>query len=759
MRKSNSHRYQANHLPLIPFAVLLTVILTTIALSNVIHVPSDYETIEEALQNASDFDSILVAAGIYSGISYQANEGSPVGITLMGSGWPNETIVVKCEASAWAFGLAEVVGWRITNFEITQCGGGFFLTSPVKCEIDHNYIHGLRYGYSGTEYWPTAISSWSVFGADVHHNLIADSDHSGFNFNTWGHPDDILVDMHIYNNTFAEMEYEGIIFKGPGQNPLGCIITNNIIVDCGGQGLEFAYCEQNDTEVSYNCVYQTAGAWENVNPGPGNIYESPRFLQEPTIPEYYYLSEESPCIDAGNPDPFYNDPDSSRSDMGAFPFGALPNIVRLSIAWVNAYPGDTVHVPISISRVTDLNVTSCDFTVSYPAEDLEFIDVSIPAGSLPYQAGWTSYYQDYGGSFRSTMWGETPLTGSGLLAMATFVLDEDVLPGSTWNLTFIEALLNDGVIDVTTSDGGIIFSAGDLLYGDVNLSGRVSLLDVALLFDYLIEEVSLNTLQQLVAEVSAQTGISAYDGSLITQYCYNQFELFPVEGGTQEMGAAGGLSLPTASVDAGDVLAITMELDNGVNVSAAQFDMTLGGAPVEFTHASIPNQRVWFSRDRGAYPDYEIYLGGNEILNGHQDILNLTFQVPDTADGMFSIQLTNILLNETAITGDVYQEFEIRGGASPNRSLDIPETFAFNPAYPNPFNPSTELSFTLPRNCDVSLKVYNALGQTVDVLETGVLPAGSYQRQWNASRFPSGVYIAELVAGSDRAYQKLLLVK
>ena len=740
--------------------IVFIIILPDAVFSRILQVPQDYTTIEEAAVHIMDFDTILVASGTYDGLHYYGSDESPRGITLMGSGWPDGTIIRGNSQGSWVFFLHGVLGWRITNFEMTQAARGIWIQEVIKCEIDHNYIHGMHQGYPQEPYWACAMASQSIFGADIHHNLCVDCEHTGLCFQTWPDPgNDRLVEVHVYNNTFTEMDNEGIMFKGPGNNPESCIVTNNIIIGCGGQGLEFAYCDQNNTEVSYNCVYQTAGPWENVTPGPGNIYESPRFLLEPTIPEYYYLSEVSPCIDTGNPDSFYDDPDGSQSDMGAFPCGALPNIVRLSIAWVEAYPGDTVHVPVSISRVTDLNVTSSDFTISYSTEGLEFIDVSIPAGSLPYQAGWTSDYLDYGGSFRSTMWGAIPLIGSGLMAMATFVLDEDVLPGSTWNLTFLEALLNDGAIDLTTTDGGIIFSAGDLLYGDVNLSGNVSLLDVAKLFDYLVGDASLSDLQQLLAEVSAQAGITAYDGALITQYCYQQFDLFPVEGGSQEMGAAGRLFLPTASVYAGDELEITMELDNGVNVSAAQFSMTFGGAPVELIHVSIPNQRVWFSRDGGDYPDYEIYLGGNEILNGHQDILNLTFQAPDTADGIFSIQLTNILLNETEIAEDVYQEFEIRGGASPNRSLDIPETFAFNPAYPNPFNPSTELSFTIPRTCDVSLKVYNTIGQMVDILESGMLPAGRYQKRWNASRFPSGVYIAELVAGNERAYQKLLLVK
>ncbi|MBM3325130.1 MAG: T9SS type A sorting domain-containing protein [Calditrichaeota bacterium] len=135
----------------------------------------------------------------------------------------------------------------------------------------------------------------------------------------------------------------------------------------------------------------------------------------------------------------------------------------------------------------------------------------------------------------------------------------------------------------------------------------------------------------------------------------------------------------------------------------------------------------------------------------------MVFQIPDTASGLFSVQLTNILLNESEVAEDVYEDFRILDVPSPVSSL--PEEFAFQPAYPNPFNAVTQLSFALPQSSEVTLRVYNSLGQTVDVLYLGILPPGWHQRRWDASRFPSGLYIAELTAGGNRATQKLLLIK
>ncbi len=78
---------------------------------------------------------------------------------------------------------------------------------------------------------------------------------------------------------------------------------------------------------------------------------------------------------------------------------------------------------------------------------------------------------------------------------------------------------------------------------------------------------------------------------------------------------------------------------------------------------------------------------------------------------------------------------------------------------PNPFNASTGLEFTLTNNSEVSLRIYNSLAQLVDILESGILPAGSYTRIWDATQYASGVYFAELTVGSHRLVERLILIK
>ncbi|OQY79652.1 MAG: hypothetical protein B6D45_00460, partial [Ignavibacteriales bacterium UTCHB3] len=79
--------------------------------------------------------------------------------------------------------------------------------------------------------------------------------------------------------------------------------------------------------------------------------------------------------------------------------------------------------------------------------------------------------------------------------------------------------------------------------------------------------------------------------------------------------------------------------------------------------------------------------------------------------------------------------------------------------YPNPFNPSTVIRFTLPVSETVSLVVYNALGEEVAVLASGVFEAGSHSVSFDATALTGGLYIYELKAGAFSSAKKMLLIK
>jgi hypothetical protein len=88
-----------------------------------------------------------------------------------------------------------------------------------------------------------------------------------------------------------------------------------------------------------------------------------------------------------------------------------------------------------------------------------------------------------------------------------------------------------------------------------------------------------------------------------------------------------------------------------------------------------------------------------------------------------------------------------------------PLTYNLDQNYPNPFNPSTVISYQLPVGGDVTLKVFDVLGNEIATLIDEYKPAGKYEVEFNAAANPSGVYFYQLNAGEFTAVKKMILLK
>ena len=94
----------------------------------------------------------------------------------------------------------------------------------------------------------------------------------------------------------------------------------------------------------------------------------------------------------------------------------------------------------------------------------------------------------------------------------------------------------------------------------------------------------------------------------------------------------------------------------------------------------------------------------------------------------------------------------------------LPSSFALHPNYPNPFNPSTIISYSIPENADVMLSVYDMRGRMIKSLVNKHQAAGRYLVEWNAtddygSNVSAGVYIYQLRSGNETFSQKMVLMK
>tara|TARA_B100001996_G_scaffold158227_1_gene120623 strand:- start:1020 stop:1652 length:633 start_codon:yes stop_codon:yes gene_type:complete len=124
-----------------------------------------------------------------------------------------------------------------------------------------------------------------------------------------------------------------------------------------------------------------------------------------------------------------------------------------------------------------------------------------------------------------------------------------------------------------------------------------------------------------------------------------------------------------------------------------------------------------------------------------------------------------------------YDGFEVTPSSSGPRALHVylgdwlgidaaslPKEFALHNNYPNPFNPVTNIVYDIPEATDVTLEIYNVMGQRVRTLAQGSHEAGRYQIVWNATNdigqaLSSGMYIYRIQAGDFVSVKKLVLMK
>ncbi|MBX7045378.1 MAG: T9SS type A sorting domain-containing protein [Ignavibacteria bacterium] len=109
--------------------------------------------------------------------------------------------------------------------------------------------------------------------------------------------------------------------------------------------------------------------------------------------------------------------------------------------------------------------------------------------------------------------------------------------------------------------------------------------------------------------------------------------------------------------------------------------------------------------------------------------------------------------------GSVLKLNETVTGVSEPTNSNVPANYSLEQNYPNPFNPTTTINFSLPKSSDVSLKIYDALGNEVMNIVNEYKEAGTHSVLLNASNLTSGVYFYKLQAGDFISTKKLTLIK
>ncbi|MGF1668806.1 MAG: PQQ-dependent sugar dehydrogenase [Balneolaceae bacterium] len=160
-----------------------------------------------------------------------------------------------------------------------------------------------------------------------------------------------------------------------------------------------------------------------------------------------------------------------------------------------------------------------------------------------------------------------------------------------------------------------------------------------------------------------------------------------------------------------------------------------------YVYADFSSGDIWsFAYDgNSAFDNQPIdNLGGNRIVCFGED--------------------QNRELHICSFDGNIYRINTSVASSIEEESL-IPENIRLSQNYPNPFNPNTVISFTLPESAEVTLEIYNIVGQKIETLVSRRLSAGEHSVNFNASNLSSGIYVYVLRTDSRTLTRTMTLLK
>ena len=340
------------------------------------------------------------------------------------------------------------------------------------------------------------------------------------------------------------------------------------------------------------------------------------------------------------------------------------------------------------------------------------------AGTWDVPAGWTTVDVDQGFCTqfgRNSVWGVYTYTGfahSGNKVMANFYND-NALPNDDWLILPMQNLQAPITLSYWEA-------AQDPLYVSESWEVKVSTTGTQPAnFTHLIfSHTNTDTVwHQYTHDLSAYAGAPFY-----VAIHYTATDQFVIK--FDDLSLTGGAAGPSGTI-AGTVH------NSANNQAVANANVAVVGTSVSATTNST-----------GAYTLSLVPVGSYTVRFTKAGFDTLLQQDVSVTDG--DTTTVNVSMNPTQAVGDEHV---------------VPNTFAFDGNYPNPFNGMTDFRFSIPRSSNVELVLYNVNGQEVARVVDGVMTAGSHSVSFNASHLTSGVYLARLKAAGMTATHKLMLLK
>ncbi len=650
----------------------------------IIHIPDDYETIQTAINMAQPGDTILVRPGTYiENLNFRGvnitlaslflTTGDPAYIdstTIDGDG---NDVVVKFSRRETS--STRLIGFTIRNGSHPEGGGIYcYNSSPT---IRHCAIYGNEAEEGGGGVFCYA-SSPRFYNCTIADNSV---EAGGGGMFLWSSSYIYLYNTIIYDNSPVQIYY------GSDRDPNGINVYYSDIA--GGE---------DDIVDNFN---------GNISWRDGNIDEDPLFADGDN--HDYRLTEDSPCIDAGDPDS-PQDIDHTRTDMGAFFYCENLNPILLESGWnmISSYvdpPDDDVWVVWSgsVDRRNLIIVRDYLGRFFWP----RFNYNNIPGWDVRY-----GYQVKMVRSDRLYIAGE-PVSE-----------DEPIELAEGWSIVAYypeqavpvqEAMSNISDQLVFVKDGKGHFHVPE--YGFSNMEAL-----------HRGQGYQVNVSEAVELTWNVPDRMASKDYLLRTHSAPIHYT--PVA--------------PTGS----NMSLLILDLDvcnNGKRSAQGEFEVGVFIDNGLCVGAGVANRNDPFG----------IVVWGDdpttEVIDGALKNTRLSFRLWNGS--------CEAGLEAEWIEGDGIYVTDGLAVVSYRAQSTLPLSFGLGNAYPNPFNSLTNISYQLPEPSEVTIRIYDIQGREIVTLVNDRIEAGYYNAVWNAVEFPSGLYICRMKASDYVRSIKITLIK
>ena len=756
-------------------------------------------------ENAEDRTAIITGFTITNGLSQfgggiYCDSSSPSisnNIIYGNKAWPDDGGGIHCQNNS-----DPEIHCNIISGNAAHIGGGINCTENSDPVISDNIIKG------DTAYYVGGISCSGNSNAIILNNYISGNLSTAIEYAVGGgiglgSSDPLIINNIIYGNRASHGLRPS---RGGGiscirSNP---IIQNNTIVLNSADRGPGIYCHDSNPIITnticranrYNTLYLLFNglSFEGTSTptitysniiggftGEGNIDANPQFT-------YHHENDfnvclQSPCIDSG--DPSILDPDGTRSDIGVY----FPEHSE-------CYLGNLLHIS------TDGNDTTGNGTPQDPFRTVQYgVNSSLTGDTIIINYG--AYFENILVRFKSIV-----LSSNYIYTLDTLDIYNTIINGDSVTSTILFEFCDSAtaIAGLTVTNGassGIKCFFADPYIASNNIFENISgSYGGGILCRYMSSPTIIGN--NIIGNHSREGG-GIWRGRRCSPNILNNIIMgnsySDKGGGIYCMGGPGDAIISNniirgnSTTDEGIGGGISCTNTNTVlynNVIYENSALYAGGVYFgSYDTSSIVNTIIW-GNSAGGQP--QIFASptsmGNVIYSdieggwpgeGNIDIDPL-FRDPENGDFHLmstdcgdpedspcidagSSAILDSLLDCSWGLGTIVSDMGAYGGGDSttvginDQEHDVPFRFALAQNYPNPFNATTTLTYNLDQADNVTLTLYNILGQRVEILFEGFQQAGEHAVTWDASDYPSSVYLARLEAGARSENVKMVLLK